>query len=197
MLELFDRKPTRNPASRSCATPPAAAGIGSSPRQMTPSRSKQTTGAVVDRHPASSTARAERVPVVGLIGAHGDGELEVAAGTEAVTLPQEAESEAEVGVVVHRVDLHRARELGARGGKSAGPEVRASERLAHRRLVGLEVAGALQGDDRRVRVLRLEEPGSLLECLVRRFHSVSLSSRPFRQGRDGRAIIRVRPDTRS
>ena len=44
------------------------------------------------------------------------------------------------------------------------------ERLAHRSLVGLEVAGAFQGDHRRVPVLRCQEAAALLERVVCRLH---------------------------
>ena len=43
-LELFDMNPTVQPAARNAVTASAAPGIGSSPRQITPSRSQQTTG---------------------------------------------------------------------------------------------------------------------------------------------------------
>ena len=43
-LELFVRNTTRRPASRSRVTPAAEPSIGVSPRQITPSRSQQTTG---------------------------------------------------------------------------------------------------------------------------------------------------------
>ena len=69
-------------------------------------------------------------------------------------------------VVVHRVELDGAGELLARGREAAGPEVGAGERLAHRALVGLEVAGALERDDRGVGVLGRQQAGALLVRVV-------------------------------
>ena len=66
----------------------------------------------------------------------------------AVARPEQTEAEAEVGVVVDRVDLHGARELRACRGEAPAPEVGAGERLADRGLVGLEVAGRARGRPR-------------------------------------------------
>ena len=153
MLGLLDRKPIRRPAARSIATAPAAEGIGVSPRQMTPSRSRQTTGGFTrPPHAVAFTGvrsfglgdhALEHVPVVGLIGAHGHRELEVATGTEPVPLAEQAQTEPEVGVVVDGVDLHRLGELGRRRREPAAAEIGAGERLADRALVGLQIAAGL------------------------------------------------------
>ena len=55
---------------------------------------------------SASATRAERVAVVGLVGAHRHRELEVARAPTRSPAEQ-AEAEAEVGVVVDRVDLDR------------------------------------------------------------------------------------------
>ena len=70
----------------------------------------------------------------------------------AVTDAQQAQAEPEVRVVVDRVELDRALELGRGLTVPAAPEVRPSERLSDGSLLRLECTGALQRDRRRVRV---------------------------------------------
>ena len=100
----------------------------------------------------------------------------MAAGTEAVALLQQREAEAVVRVVVDRVELHRDGELLPRLREPPAAVVGATERLAHRALLGLEVAGPLQRDRRGVRVLRGEQATALLEGLVGGLHR---HPRPF------------------
>src|SRR4029453_8575585 len=109
-LELFDMKPTVHPAARSAVTASAAPAMGSSPRQITPSRSQHTTGGELSpapMHPLPSGGvvggARERVAILGL-GPHGQRESQVGAGADAVARSQEAQAEAEVRVVVHRVE---------------------------------------------------------------------------------------------
>ena len=89
------------------------------------------------------------------------------AGTGPVAGAQQAQPEPEVGVVVDRVDLDGARELGAGRREPAAPEVGAAERLADRTLVRLEVTGPLEHHRGGVGVGVLEESAPLLERLVR------------------------------
>jgi uncharacterized protein (DUF1015 family) len=84
-----------------------------------------------------------------------------------VTQPEEAQAEPEVRVVVDRIEVDRPMELGGRGGVTSASEVRAPERLADRRLLGLDVAGALERDRCCVHVSGLQEAEALLERAVR------------------------------
>src|SRR5438046_2908658 len=119
---------TRRPTALSSPTASDDPGTATSPRQTTPSRSQHTTGGA----PAATTSARgladllERVPVL-VEWAHRDRELQVTARTVAVPDAQQRETEAEVCVVVHGVDLDRSLELRARRRVPAAPEVRASE----------------------------------------------------------------------
>src|ERR1043165_489977 len=92
-LELLVVNATRQPALRNASIASAPPGIGASPRQTTPSRSQQTTGAL-----ASVTGFVERVLVVGVVGTHHDREPEMRAGTGAIPGAQPAEREPVVRV---------------------------------------------------------------------------------------------------
>jgi hypothetical protein len=68
--------------------------------------------------------------------------------------------------VVHGIALHDGGELLARLRVAAAVEVRATERLADRALVGLELARLLERNLGSVEVLRLEQCGAALEEVV-------------------------------
>src|SRR6476620_3578278 len=131
-FELFDTNATRSPAARNAATPSAAAGIASSPRHTTPSRSHATTAGLVTGGSRVLGHPGQRGTVVGLVGPHSHRQLQVPAGAELATT-------AEVG---------------------------ACQRLAHGRLVRLEVTRPLERDHRGVRVLRREQAVAFLERVV-------------------------------
>ena len=95
--ELFDTKPTLNPAARRRAIASAAPGIGSSPRQTTPSRSQHTTGAFGSPDGSKLLAGLGERGAVLVERAHRDRELQVAARAGAVADAQEAQARARSG----------------------------------------------------------------------------------------------------
>ena len=102
--------------------------------------------------------RAERIPVVVGIRAHRDREAQPAARAVGVTGPRPAQAEAVERVVVHRVEVDDTSEFPLGLTEPTGAEVRPGECLTDRALVGFEVAGLLERDDRGVRVGAGEEP---------------------------------------
>src|SRR5437660_948762 len=81
-----------------------------------------------------------------LVGPHDGGHLQVTPGAGPVTGPQEAHPEAEVGVVVHRVELEHLLELHPGGVDPLCAEVGPGQGLPDRALLRREVAGPLPGD---------------------------------------------------
>jgi len=99
--------------------------------------------------------------------AHRDRELEMAARSRPLAPACQAQPEAEMRIVVDRIDLERSLELPARLAEATGPEVGPAQGLADRSLLGLEIACSLECDRGCVRMLPLEEFQSLRIGVVR------------------------------
>src|SRR5206468_9755266 len=80
--------------------------------------------------------------------------------------PEQAQPDAEVGVVVHRVELQDLLELRPGGLDPLGAEVGPGQGLPDRSLLRFEVAGPLQGDDGGMGVPAVEQPAAFLEAGV-------------------------------
>src|SRR5436309_332478 len=106
------------------------------------------------------------VAVVSAVRAEARGERQVALGLAQPARLLQRAAEAEVREVVHRIALDHCRELLARLRVAAAVEVRATERLADRALVRLELARLLKRNLCGVEVPRLEESGAALEEVV-------------------------------
>src|SRR5439155_1565147 len=126
-----------------------------------------TAGGRRSRRSALGRAQAVAVyAVVRSVRAHVCGEREVPARLGAVARLLQRAAEAEVREVVHRGALHDGGELVARLRVAARAEVRAAQRLADRRLVGLEPARAFERDRGRREVAGLEQVGAAAEQVV-------------------------------
>src|SRR5205809_4394474 len=95
-------------------------------------------------------------------------ELRVTEGTLALTGPLTGQGEREMRVVVRGVQGHGLRELPPRPGGAPGHEQGSAERLADRRLVGLEELRATEDQGSGMGVPVVEHRASLRIQLVRR-----------------------------